>query len=149
MERRTRSALGTNSPSQDRIRFVTTWSGVGGSPESVSASSNDPLMLAIIGATAHGRPFVAFPSSTGAVDSVPFRSACTHRDTSRPPTSRRARSCAAHERMRDRIGAERGLGPMTRAEFDQHRPTLAVLRFARHRRSQVSAPRDAGLSRFE
>ena len=101
-----------------------TWIGVGGSPESVirAASYGLPLMLAIIG----GAP----QRFRGYVD-LYYRSLDQFGKSKQPigvhspgyvaETDARARDefWPDYKRMRDRIGAERGWGAMTRAEFDQ------------------------------
>jgi probable LLM family oxidoreductase len=100
-----------------------TWIGVGGSPESVvrAARHGLPLMLAIIG----GDPqrFVPYADL--------YRQACEKLGQELRPigvhspgyvadTDEQAREelWPDYKRMRDRIGAERGWGPMNRAEFD-------------------------------
>jgi probable LLM family oxidoreductase len=110
-------------PKLDRPE-LTTWIGVGGSPESVvrAARHNLPLMLAIIG----GDPkrFVQY------VD-LYFR-ACKHLGTAPRPigahspghvgqTDEEARAAiySDYKTMRDRIGGERGWPPMRESEFDE------------------------------
>ncbi len=100
------------------------WIGVGGSPDSVvrAARHGLPLMLAIIG----GDPkrFVPYADL--------YRRACEKLQQPLQPigvhspgyvadTDAQAREelWPDYKRMRDRIGAERGWGPMTRAEFDR------------------------------
>lgn len=101
-----------------------TWIGVGGTPQSVlrAAHYGFPMILAIIG----GDPkrFVPFADL--------FRRALN--DMGKPPlpigvhshgfvgetdTQARDELWPDYKRMRDRIGAERGWSPMTRAEFDR------------------------------
>jgi probable LLM family oxidoreductase len=101
-----------------------TWIGVGGSPESVvrAARYGLPLMLAIIG----GDP----KRFANYVDL--YHRALNHFGKPVPPigvhspgyvaeTDEQAKEqlWPAYKRMRDRIGAERGWGPMSRAEFDR------------------------------
>ncbi|WP_424812827.1 LLM class flavin-dependent oxidoreductase [Roseococcus sp. YIM B11640] len=101
-----------------------TWIGVGGSPESVvrAARYGLPLMLAIIGGDP--RRFAPYADL--------YREACTklgqqlreigmHSPGYVAETDERAREelWPDYKVMRDRIGAERGWPPMTRAEFDQ------------------------------
>ena len=101
-----------------------TWIGVGGSPESVvrAARYDLPLMLAIIG----GDPSVSCPSSTST--SAPMRSSArpvkpiglhSHGYVADTDTQAREELWPHHKTMRDRIGAERGWPPVTRAHFDQ------------------------------
>ncbi|HWT08162.1 MAG TPA: LLM class flavin-dependent oxidoreductase [Roseomonas sp.] len=101
-----------------------TWIGVGGSPESVvrAARHGLPLMLAIIGGDP--RRFVPYAEL--------FRQACDQFGQPALPIGVHSPGYVAetdaaareelwpdYRRMRDRIGAERGWPPMTRAEFDR------------------------------
>jgi probable LLM family oxidoreductase len=103
---------------------IKTWIGVGGSPESVvrAARYELPMMLAIIG----GDPMRFKPYADL------YRNACGKLGIATPeigvhsPGYVAASDAAAREEfyadykaMRDRIGAERGWGPLTRAEFDR------------------------------
>ena len=101
-----------------------TWIGVGGSPESVirAASYGLPLMLAIIG----GAP----QRFAGYVDlyhraldqfAKPRLPIGIHSPGYVAATDAEAREefWPDYKRMRDRIGGERGWGPMGRAEFDR------------------------------
>ncbi len=121
----------TRPPLRDQRVFPTVeqaplkaWIGVGGSPESVvrAARYGLPLMLAIIGGDP--RRFAPYADL--------YREACDKLgQTLRPigvhsPGYVAATDDAAREElwpdyrvMRDRIGAERGWPPMTRAEFDR------------------------------
>jgi probable LLM family oxidoreductase len=101
-----------------------TWIGVGGSPESVirAARYELPLMLAIIG----GDPkrFMAYTDLyRRALDKLgkPVLPIGVHSPGYVAETDARARDefWPDYKKMRDRIGAERGWGPMGRAEFDQ------------------------------
>ncbi|TCH97370.1 LLM class flavin-dependent oxidoreductase [Roseococcus sp. SYP-B2431] len=100
-----------------------TWIGVGGSPQSVvrAARHGLPLMLAIIGGDP--RRFAPYAEL--------YRQACEKLGQELRPigvhspgyvaeTDAQAREelWPDYRRMRDRIGAERGWGPMDRAEFD-------------------------------
>jgi probable LLM family oxidoreductase len=101
-----------------------TWIGVGGSPESVvrAARYGLPLMLAIIGGDPRRfKPYVDL-----------YHRAFGHFGTSAQPVGMHSPGYVAetdaqareelwphYKQMRDRIGAERGWPPMTRAEFDQ------------------------------
>ena len=102
---------------------ITTWVGVGGSPESVvrAARHRLPLMLAIIG----GDPARFAPYADL------YRQALTEWGADRLPIGAHSPGYVAptdeqaleefypyFKEQRDRIGAERGWGPMTRAQFD-------------------------------
>jgi probable LLM family oxidoreductase len=103
---------------------LTTWIGVGGSPESVvrAARHNLPLMLAIIG----GEPkrFVPFVDlylrAHKQLGTAP-RAIGVHSPghVGRTDAEARAEFYADYKTMRDRIGAERGWPPMRESEFDQ------------------------------
>jgi probable LLM family oxidoreductase len=103
---------------------LTTWVGVGGSPESVvrAASHGLPLMLAIIGGdSVRFRPFVELyhrALTEFGHESLPVG---VHSPGHVAPTDEEAREqlWPHFKRNRDRIGAERGWGPMSRAEFDR------------------------------
>ncbi len=101
-----------------------TWIGVGGSPESVirAARYGLPLMLAIIGGD---------PRRFGPYADL-YRQACDKLGQAVRPIGVHSPGYVAdsdaaareelwpdYRRMRDRIGAERGWPPMTRAEFDR------------------------------
>jgi probable LLM family oxidoreductase len=103
---------------------LTTWIGVGGSPESVvrAARHNLPLMLAIIGGD---------PKRFGQYVDLYFR-AYQHLGTApraigvhspgyvaRTDEEARADFYADYKAMRDRIGGERGWPPMRASEFEQ------------------------------
>ncbi len=100
-----------------------TWIGVGGSPQSVirAARHGLPLMLAIIGGDP--RRFVPYADLyRQACDKLgqPLRPIGVHSPGYVADTDAAAREelWPDFRRMRDRIGAERGWPPMTRAEFD-------------------------------
>ncbi|AMJ61254.1 LLM class flavin-dependent oxidoreductase [Bosea sp. PAMC 26642] len=101
-----------------------TWIGVGGSPESVvrAARYELPLMLAIIGGDpARFKPYVdlynrAFLQMKAEVQPIGVHSPGYVADTDEQA---REEFWPHYKRMRDRIGGERGWGPMARAEFDQ------------------------------
>jgi probable LLM family oxidoreductase len=102
---------------------IKTWIGVGGSPESVvrAARYEMPMMLAIIGgAPARFLPFVDLYKRAVAQLEVPELPLGMHSPGYIADTDEQAREeLWPHYRvMRDRIGAERGWGPMTQAEFD-------------------------------
>jgi probable LLM family oxidoreductase len=101
-----------------------TWIGVGGSPESVvrAARYDLPLMLAIIG----GDPkrfmaFIDLYKRAYAQLGRPVKPIGLHSHGYVADTDTQAREelWPHHKRMRDRIGAERGWPPVTRAHFDQ------------------------------
>jgi len=101
-----------------------TWIGVGGSPESVirAARYSLPLMLAIIG----GDPKRFLPYATlyrRALEQLgkPSLPIGIHSPGYVADTDTQAREefWPDYKKMRDRIGAERGWGPMSRAEFDR------------------------------
>jgi probable LLM family oxidoreductase len=107
---------------------LTTWIGVGGSPESVvrAARYGMPLMLAIIG----GNPLRFAPyvdlyyralAQRGA-DALPIG---VHSPGHVADTDEQAREelWPSWREMRNRIGAERGWGPTSRVEFDRETET--------------------------
>jgi probable LLM family oxidoreductase len=103
---------------------LTTWIGVGGSPESVirAARHGLPLMIAIIGGeSARFAPLVELYHH--ALDSFgrPRLPVGVHSPGHVADTDDDAREqlWPHMKRMRDTIGAERGWGPMGRAEFDR------------------------------
>jgi probable LLM family oxidoreductase len=101
-----------------------TWIGVGGSPESVvrAARYDLPLMLAIIGGEPQRfMPFIdlykrAYAQLGRSVKPVGLHSHGYVADTD---AQAREELWPHHKAMRDRIGAERGWPPVTRAHFDQ------------------------------
>ena len=121
----------TRAPLRDHRVFpgvehppLKTWIGVGGSPQSVvrAARHQLPLMLAIIGGDP--RRFIPYAEL--------FRQACDKLGQAALPigvhspgyiaetdTAAREELWPDYRRMRDRIGAERGWPPMTRAECDR------------------------------
>jgi len=101
-----------------------TWIGVGGSPESVirAAHYGFPLMVAIIGGPA--QRFLQFTDlyrRALAQMQKPALPVGVHSPGYVAETDARARDefWPDYKRFRDRIGAERGWGPMGRGEFDQ------------------------------
>lgn len=102
---------------------LTTWVGVGGSPESVvrAARYRLPLMLAIIGGSSERfRPFVdLYHRALQEFGSDPLPVG-VHSPGYVADTDEQARDelFPHFKANRDRIGAERGWGPMTRADFD-------------------------------
>jgi probable LLM family oxidoreductase len=123
---------GTVRPPLDGVRVyppvehppLSTWVGVGGSPESVvrAARYGFPLTLAIIGGDPRRfQPYIDLYHRALAQlghESLPVG---IHSPGHIAETDARAREelWPAYEVMRNRIGAERGWGPTSRAEFDQ------------------------------
>jgi probable LLM family oxidoreductase len=101
-----------------------TWIGVGGSPESVVRAANYdlPLMLAIIGGDPRRfLPYVdlyrrAYEQMGRPAKAIGLHS---HGYVADSDTQARDELFPHHTAMRDRIGAERGWPPATRAHFDQ------------------------------
>ncbi len=101
-----------------------TWIGVGGSPESVvrAARYDLPLMLAIIGGDPRRfMPFIDLYKRAYAQLGRPVKPIGLHSHGYVADTDTQAREelWPHHKAMRDRIGAERGWPPVTRAHFDQ------------------------------
>jgi probable LLM family oxidoreductase len=101
-----------------------TWVGVGGSPESVvrAAYYGLPLMLAIIGGDPRRfAPYVALYHRTLDQRGTPRQPVGVHSPGHVADTDERAREelWPAYKQMHDRIGAERGWPPTTRATFEQ------------------------------
>ena len=102
---------------------LTTWVGVGGSPQSVvrAAGYRFPLMIAIIGGESERfAPLVdLYHRALEQVGSPPLPIG-VHSPGHVADTDEQAREelWPHMKRMRDRIGAERGWGPMGPAEFD-------------------------------
>jgi probable LLM family oxidoreductase len=106
------------------IGQLKTWVGVGGSPESVvrAARYDLPLMLAIIGGDPKRfRPYVDLYHRAFEQLGRPAQPIGVHSPGYVADTDRQAREelWPDYKQMRDRIGAERGWPPMTRAEFDR------------------------------
>jgi probable LLM family oxidoreductase len=103
---------------------LTTWVGVGGSPESVvrAARYGLPLMVAIIGGqSARFAPLVDLYHRALDEFGIAPLPVGVHSPGHVAATDEEAREqlWPHMKRMRDRIGAERGWGPMGRSEFDQ------------------------------
>jgi probable LLM family oxidoreductase len=101
-----------------------TWIGVGGSPESVvrAARYGMPMMLAIIGGEpARFKPYVDLYHRTLEQLGKPALPIGVHSPGYVAETDERAKDelWPAFKVMRDRIGAERGWGPISRAEFER------------------------------
>jgi probable LLM family oxidoreductase len=100
------------------------WVGVGGSPESVvrAARYRFPLTLAIIGGDPRRfKPFVALYKQALTQMNSPMLPVGVHSPGHIADSDAQAREemWPAFKSMHDRIGAERGWGPMSRAQFDQ------------------------------
>ena len=136
---------------------LTTWVGVGGSPRSVvrAAQHGLPLMIAIIGGESERfLPFVELYhralAEFGSVD-LPVG---VHSPGHIAPTDEEAREqlWPHMKKMRDRIGAERGWGPMTRREFDQQADSRGALYVGSPEtvaRKIAKTATTLGLSRFD
>src|ERR1700733_13830662 len=114
-----------------------TWIGVGGSPESVvrAARYDLPLMLAIIGGDPRRfMPFIDLYKRAYVQLGRPVKPIGLHSHGYVADTDTQAREelWPHHKTMRDRIGAERGWPPVTRAHFDQA-PDCGDREGARHR----------------
>jgi probable LLM family oxidoreductase len=101
-----------------------TWIGVGGSPQSVvrAAHYDLPLMLAIIGGDPRRfMPFIDLYKRAYEQLGRPIKPIGLHSHGYVADTDEQAREelWPHHKAMRDRIGAERGWPPATRASFDQ------------------------------
>ncbi len=137
---------------------LTTWVGVGGSPESVvrAARHGLPLMLAIIGGEpSRFRPFVDLYRR--ALDELgqPQLPVGVHSPGHVADTDEQALDelWPHWKPMRDRIGAERGWPPASRAEFEQAAgPVGIALRRARPRpspRKIAATVETLGAARFD
>jgi len=121
----------TRAPLSEQRVFPTTesgtlktWIGVGGSPQSVvrAASYGMPLMLAIIGGEPERfAPYVDLYHRALAQLEKPRLPIGVHSPGYIADTDEQAREelWPPFKENRDRIGAERGWGPMQRADFDQ------------------------------
>ena len=123
---------GTVRPALDRQTIVppvehgalATWVGVGGSPDSVvrAARHGLPMMLAIIGGDpARFRPYVDLYARALAQLGAPALPVGVHSPGHVAETDADAAAAfwPAYKAMHDRIGAERGWPPMSRAAFDR------------------------------
>ncbi|MDQ3138384.1 MAG: LLM class flavin-dependent oxidoreductase [Gemmatimonadota bacterium] len=123
---------GTVRPPLDGLRVyppverqpLSTWVGVGGSPESVvrAARYGFPLTLAIIGGDPRRfAPYIELYHEALAQHGSPRLPVGVHSPGHIADTDVQAREelWPAYEVMRNRIGAERGWGPTSRAEFDR------------------------------
>jgi probable LLM family oxidoreductase len=134
-----------------------TWVGVGGSPQSVirAARHELPLMLAIIGGdSARFLPFVELYQRALTEFGSPRLPVGVHSPGHVAETDELARQqlYPHFKKMRDRIGAERGWGAMTNAEFEHSaRPggSLYVGSPDTVARKIATTVRTLGLSRFD
>jgi probable LLM family oxidoreductase len=132
------------------------WVGVGGSPESVARAARYglPLTLAIIGGSfARFAPYVELyhrALSQFGHDILPVG---VHSPGHIADTDEKAREelWTPYREMRDRIGAERGWPPMSRAEFEQEIETGALYVGSPETvaRKIAHTIRSLGLSRFD
>ncbi len=111
------------SPKLERSE-LTTWIGVGGSPESVARAARHglPLMLAIIGGDPQRfAPYVDLYHRACKQFGNPPREIGVHSPgfVARTDDEARAAFYADYKLMRDRIGGERGWPPMRESEFEQ------------------------------
>ena len=103
---------------------LVTWIGVGGSPESVARAARHGMrmMLAIIGGSPRRfRPYVDLYHQALAQRGAAQLPVGVHSPGHIAESDSQAREelWPAYREMRDRIGAERGWGPTTRAEFER------------------------------
>jgi probable LLM family oxidoreductase len=103
---------------------LTTWVGVGGSPESVvrAAYHGLPMMLAIIGGdAARFKPYLDLYHRTVKERGTPALPVGVHSPGYVADTDAQAREefWAGYKQMHDRIGAERGWPPMGHAAFER------------------------------
>ena len=133
-----------------------TWIGVGGSPESVvrAARYGLPLMLAIIGGDPRRfAPYVDLYHRSLDRRGVPRLPIGVHSPGHVADTDAQAREelWPAYRAMRDRIGAERGWGPTSPAEFEREitHGSLYVGAPETVARKIASTVRALGISRFD
>lgn len=135
---------------------LTTWIGVGGSPESVirAAAYRLPLMLAIIGGNPRRfAPYVELFQRALAESGAPTLPVGVHSHGHVAETDALAREelWPAYREMRNRIGAERGWGPTSRAEFEREIETGSLYVGAPQTvaRKIAATAQALGLSRFD
>ena len=137
-------------------RSLRTWIGVGGSPESVgrAAHYNLPMMLAIIGGDPKRfLPYVELYHGLLARLGRPMLPIGVHSPGYIAASDEQAREdlWPCYRGMRDRIGAERGWPPTSRAEFEQEidRGSLYVGSPETVARKIAATSRALGLARFD
>ena len=136
---------------------LTTWVGVGGSPQSVvrAARYGLPLMIAIIGGeSARFAPFVDLYHRALAEFEHPSLPVGVHSPGHIAATDEQAREelWPHWQQMRNRIGGERGWGPTSRAEFDHATSATGAAYVgapATVARKIAATVRTLGLSRFD
>jgi len=133
-----------------------TWIGVGGSPQSVvrAAHYDLPLMLAIIGGDPRRfLPFIDLYKRAYAQLGRPVKPIGLHSHGYVADTDQQAREelWPHHKKMRDRIGAERGWPPVTRASFDREADAGSLYVGAPETvaRRIAGAAKALGISRFD
>jgi probable LLM family oxidoreductase len=132
------------------------WIGVGGSPESVvrAARYRLPLTLAIIGGDPRRfKPFIALYKQALTQMNLPMLPVGVHSPGHIADTDEEAREAMwpAFKAMHDRIGAERGWGPINRAQFDAEveQGSLYVGSPETVARKIADTARDLGVERFD
>jgi len=135
---------------------LATWIGVGGTPQSVlrAAHYGMPMMLAIIGGDP--RRFAPFADlyrralKEMGKDELPV-GVHSHGFVGETDTQAREDLFADYKRMRDKIGAERGWPPMTRAHFESEieQGSLYVGSPETVARKIVTTVKALGVSRFD
>jgi probable LLM family oxidoreductase len=142
-------------PSTEHGR-LTTWIGVGGSPESVlrAATYQLPLMLAIIGGNPRRfTPYVELYHRALAERGAAPLPIGVHSPGHVAETDALAREelWPAYREMRNRIGAERGWGPTSRAEYEREIETGSLYVGAPQTvaRKIAATAQALGLSRFD
>jgi probable LLM family oxidoreductase len=138
------------------IGQLKTWVGVGGSPESVvrAARYELPMMLAIIGGDPKRfRPYIDLYHRAFEELGRPVQPIGVHSPGYVADTDQQAREelWPDYKQMRDRIGAERGWPPMTRAEFDREtdQGSLYVGAPETVARKIAATAKALGISRFD
>jgi probable LLM family oxidoreductase len=138
------------------IGQLKTWVGVGGSPESVvrAARHELPMMLAIIGGDPKRfRPYIDLYHRAFEELGRPVQPIGVHSPGYVADTDQQAREelWPDYKQMRDRIGAERGWPPMTRAEFDREadQGSLYVGAPETVARKIAATAKALGISRFD
>jgi probable LLM family oxidoreductase len=135
---------------------LTTWIGVGGSPESVIRAANHrlPLMLAIIGGDPRRfAPYADLYRRALAERGAPQLPIGVHSPGHVAETDALAREelWPAYREMRNRIGAERGWGPISPAEYEREieSGSLYVGSPETVARKIAATARALGISRFD